>query len=176
MSNLNAQGSTPDPNAIAQAIAQNPSVLNQLQALLATQALPTAGMAPPLQASGLSFQAAAPQGMMGGGMPAASAVQIPLTIPLGNGYEIRCYLTYGPELANNAQALIALITALGNAGVPIGAYQKRESGGFGGGGGGNSWRGGGGGGGFGGGGGGGFGGGGGGWRGQSGGYGRGWGR
>lgn len=174
MSNLNTpQGSAPDPNALAAALAQNPNVLGQLQALLTTQALPAQGMAPALQPTGLAF--AAPVQQQAGGMPAASAVQIPLTIPLGNGYEIRCYLTYGPELANNAQALIALITALANSGVPVGAYQKRESGGFGGGGGGggfgggggNSWRGGGGGG---------FGGGGGGWRGQGGGYGRGWGR
>lgn len=176
MSNLNTpQGSAPDPNALAAALAQNPNVLGQLQALLTAQAIPTQGMAPPLQATGMQF--APMQQQQAGGMPAATAVQIPLTIPLGNGYEVRCYLTYGPELANNAQALIALITALGNAGVPIGAYQKRDGGGFGGGGGGNSWRGGGGGGfGGGGGGGGGFGGGGGGWRGQGGGYGRGWGR
>jgi hypothetical protein len=133
-------GAPPDPNQLAQQLASNPQLLQQLSSLLNQQAVPVGGLAPALSPAGLAFQPA-PAG--GGAIPHSHGLQIPLTIPLGNGYEVRVYLTFGPDIANNAQAIIALCTTLANAGVPIAVYQKRENNW---GGGGNRWVGGGGGG------------------------------
>lgn len=66
-------------------------------------------------------------------MPAVNGVAVPLKLqtPIG---DVRVYLQLGPEAAANPQALQSAIQALANAGLPVDAWQPRDSGG-----GGNGW-------------------------------------
>lgn len=65
-------------------------------------------------------------------MPAVNGVAVPLKLqtPIG---DVRVYLQLGPEAAANPQALQSAIQALANAGLPVDAWQPRDSGG------GNGW-------------------------------------
>jgi uncharacterized membrane protein YgcG len=121
----------------------DPNLLNQLAGLLAAQQQGRAGqMAAPLP---MAF-GAQPQGM-----PAPTSVLIPIKVPVGQG-SVKVLLSFGPEFAE-PNAMMALLNALANAGLPVDIWVPKQQFGSGfGGGGGGGWRGnGGGGGGFGGG-------------------------
>lgn len=69
---------------------------------------------------------AQPQQPQAGALPSIHGVAVPLSIETPMG-KVRVYLSLGPEAAQSPQALMTALESIAAAGLPLDAWQPRES-------------------------------------------------